>query len=50
MCFHNFWMPGWKKLVEHGDRQVSQTRHLLNTSGAQLEPNDFTLVRDWLVR
>ncbi|KAH9971436.1 hypothetical protein BGW80DRAFT_1322414, partial [Lactifluus volemus] len=37
MCFHNFWMPGWKKLVEHGDRQVSQT------------PNDFTLVRDWLV-
>jgi hypothetical protein len=33
-----------KKLANHADHQVLQTRSLLNTRGAEMEPADRTLI------
>jgi hypothetical protein len=44
----NSWRPSWRKLVDHGEGQLEQTRSLLDAWGAGLNPRDYNLVQEQL--
>lgn len=48
MHFFNSWRPSWKKLVNHGEGQLEQTRFLLETWGTQIRPREYSLVEEQL--
>ncbi|KAI0245710.1 hypothetical protein BJV78DRAFT_1287288 [Lactifluus subvellereus] len=48
MHFFNSWRFSWKKLVDHGEEQLEQTRFLLETWGTQIRPREYSLVEEQL--